>query len=88
MGTDTALSGMKAIREHCGSIGLQQAESTILSFKVQYLFPMKKLGGIWVSDKLLIDEWRKKYISGAMDPAPSTRPEPPLSRRTAAKGRR
>jgi hypothetical protein len=49
---------------------------------------MKKMLGIWVSDKLLIAEWRKGFISGAVDPAPSTRPEPPLSRRAAAKGRR
>ncbi len=88
MGTDTALSGMKAITDHCGAIGLQRTESSILQLRIQYGFPMKKMLGTWVSDKLQIEEWRKKFLSGDVDQAPSIRPEPPLSRRTATRGRR
>jgi hypothetical protein len=74
--------------EHCGAIGLQRTESSILQLKIQYGFPMKKMLGIWVSDKLLIEEWRAKFLSGAVDPAPSMRPEPPLARRMTLKVRR
>jgi hypothetical protein len=88
MGTDTVLSGMKEIMDHCGAIGLQRTESTILQLKTQYGFPMRKMLGIWVSDKLLISEWRRKFVAGEIDPAPSTRPEPPLSRRAASKERK
>lgn len=68
MGTDTALSGMKAIVDYCGSIGLPRTESSIIQLRLQCGFPMKKLLGIWESDKLLIAEWRKKYISGEVEP--------------------
>jgi hypothetical protein len=67
----SALSGMKEIAAHCGAIGLQRTESSIIQLKLQYGFPMKKLLGIWLSDKLLIDEWRKKYISGEVETQPA-----------------
>ena len=65
--TETVLSGMKAITEHCGSIGLPRTEASIIQLKIQYSFPMKKLLGIWESDKVLIAEWRRKYISGEIE---------------------
>ena len=67
MGTGTALSGMKAIREFCGSIGLPRTETSILQLKLQCGFPMKKLLGSWESDKEMIVEWRKKYVQGEIE---------------------
>jgi len=74
MGTGTALSGMKAIREFCGSIGLPRTEASIIQLKLQCGFPMKKLLGNWESDKEMIVEWRKKYVQGEIEASsdPST----------------
>jgi len=38
-------------------------ETTVLSGMKEYGFPMANLLGVWESDKDLIKEWRKKYIS-------------------------
>ena len=64
MGNETALSGMKAIVDYCGTIGLPRTESSVIQLKLQCGFPMKKLLGIWESDKGLIAEWRTKYVAG------------------------
>ncbi len=69
MSNETALSGMKAIMAHCGAIGLPRTESSIIQLKLQYGFPMKKLLGIWESDKNLIADWRKQYIAGEIPEA-------------------
>lgn len=61
---DTVLSGMKAIVDYCASIGLPRTDASIIQLKREYNFPMQKILGIWESDKGLIVEWRKKYISG------------------------
>lgn len=55
---DTALHGMKDIASYT-----HRSESTVLKWIVQAEFPASKVaGGIWVSDKLLIDDWFRSRI--------------------------
>jgi hypothetical protein len=63
MGTETALSGMKAIADYCGVVGLPRTYASITQLINQSRFPARKLLGIWESDKEMIDQWRKKYIT-------------------------
>lgn len=83
----TALSGMTAIRDFCRSINLASAEASVIYMIVSCGFPAKKIGGIWESDKEMIIEWRKKYISGDIKPedkpeekTPQAKPSPVLPR--------
>ena len=71
----TILSGMKAIVEYCGKIGVGRTEATIIQAHQQSGLPMRKLGGIWVSDKVKIDEWLRGFVGG-------TTQAPPLSTRS------
>ena len=76
---ETALSGMKAIVDYCGAIGLPRTESSIIQLKQQCGFPMKKLMGIWESDKELIVAWRKQYIAGEV-----SEPSQPARKKTVS----
>lgn len=67
MGENTALSGMTAIRDFCRSIGLASSEASVIQMIKECGFPAKKLGGIWESDRDIIKEWRRKYISGEVE---------------------
>lgn len=67
MGENTALSGMTAIRDFCRSIGLASSEASVIQMIKECGFPAKKLGGIWESDRDIIKEWRRKYISGDVE---------------------
>jgi predicted DNA-binding transcriptional regulator AlpA len=51
------LSGMKQICAYC-----QYSEVTILQWIRLDRFPATKIGGAWVSDTELVDDWRKKRI--------------------------
>jgi hypothetical protein len=76
MTESTTLSGMKAIVEFCSAIGLARTESTVIQLKNQCGFPMRKLGGIWASDKNAITEWHHDYViaeTGVPQAAPSRR---------------
>ncbi len=57
--SNNRLAGMKAICKH-----LQVSESTALIWHREYLMPIKKLKGIWVTTKSALDEWFEKYITG------------------------
>jgi len=52
-----ALSGMKAICQY-----VNRSESTVLHWIRDLDFPAHKIGGIWESDRNLIDEWRRQQI--------------------------
>jgi len=70
---NTALSGMKAISQHCRSINLASAECSILDMIRNENFPARKLGGVWESDKLLIATWRRnRLLSDAPQEDPPT----------------
>ena len=47
------LDGMKEI---CGYI--HRSESTVLDWTRRLQFPARKEGGIWITDKNLVDDWR------------------------------
>ena len=66
MTEQTALSGIKSITAFCGSIGLPRTDVSILKLQREEGLPMKKLGGIWESDKQAIVDWRKGRLNGAM----------------------
>ena len=51
--SETALHGMKAICEHMG-----KSEKTIRLLVRRYGFPASKIGGEWVSDRQVINDWR------------------------------
>jgi hypothetical protein len=53
----TTLHGMKAI---CAYMG--KSESTILKYIKNEGLPAAKIGGEWVSDRDLVDEWRMQAI--------------------------
>jgi len=54
----TALVGIAAIAQY-----FNRSESTIIRMMQQYPdIPIKKVMGHWESDKLLLDEWRRKLI--------------------------
>jgi hypothetical protein len=55
--SEVALSGMKVISEY-----VRRSPSTVLSWIRELGFPARKIGGIWESDKELIDQWRKDQI--------------------------
>lgn len=76
----TALGGMTAIRDYCRILGLQCSEASIISLIKECGFPARKLGGQWLSDKLLIKSWIVWFISEAKEPEG----EPPqnVSKRT------
>jgi hypothetical protein len=69
----TALSGIKEITAFCGSIGLPRSDVSILKLHHEEGLPMKKLGGIWESDKDLIVEWRKRRINDMTVDKPETK---------------
>jgi len=54
---NTALIGMRAICDY-----VNRSESTVLGLIRHEDFPAKKIGGIWESDKELIDDWRRQQI--------------------------
>ena len=56
--SETALVGMAEISAY-----VQRSEKTVLDIIKNEGFPAKKLGGIWESDTLLIDKWRRKRIN-------------------------
>jgi len=78
----TALSGMKSISLFCRSINLSSSESSIINMIQACDFPARKIGGIWESDKAMIIEWRRRFISGEVTPAAkeNQKPEPPPKR--------
>ncbi|MHC1701504.1 MAG: hypothetical protein AB9900_11055 [Humidesulfovibrio sp.] len=55
--SSTALSGMTAI---CTYVG--RSEKTVLDWIRFEAMPASKIGGVWESDKELIDDWRRKRI--------------------------
>jgi hypothetical protein len=55
----TALSGMKEICYY-----VRRSESTVLQWIRELDFPAKKIGGVWESDRTLVDQWRKEQING------------------------
>lgn len=61
----TALSGMNAIRDYCRSINLASSESSLIKMIKDFGFPARKIGGIWESDKIAINKWRRRYVEGA-----------------------
>lgn len=72
---NTALSGMKAISQHCRAINLASAECSILDMIRNEGFPARKLGGVWESDKLLIATWRRnRLLSDAPPEEPAAAP--------------
>ena len=54
----TSLVGWKEICAYTG-----KSVNTLKKQITKEGFPAKKIGGQWESDKLWIDEWRKKYIN-------------------------
>ncbi len=56
--SETALVGMAEICAY-----MQRSEKTMLDLIKNESFPAKKLGGIWESDTLLADKWRRKRIN-------------------------
>jgi hypothetical protein len=75
MENNTALSGMKAISQHCRAINLASAECSILDMIRNEGFPARKLGGVWESDKLLIATWRRnRLLSDAPQEEPAAAP--------------
>jgi hypothetical protein len=53
------LTGMKEIQKH-----MNLSEATILAWIRRENFPARKLGGIWISDTVVIERWRIKKIEG------------------------
>lgn len=67
---------MTAIRDYCRSINMQSSEVTIIQLIKEEEFPAKKLGGVWESDKDLINGWRKRrLLNGSTEPESSPEPE-------------
>lgn len=56
------LSGMKQITEFVG-----YSETTVLDWIRVYQFPACKIGGSWISESSLIDQWWVKVITGEID---------------------
>jgi|GEM_PF-2247618 len=55
--SETALSGMAEI---CAYV--RRSEKSVLDLIRYSEFPATKIGGIWESDKLMVDEWRRRRI--------------------------
>ena len=59
------LSGMKAISDFCGSLGLPHSPATIIDYKNKYGMPVKKLGNGEKSPLIAhrdeIIRWTKQY---------------------------
>lgn len=53
----TALVGMTEISGY-----MRRSEKTMLDLIRFEGFPARKVGGIWESDRLLADDWRRKRI--------------------------
>lgn len=61
--SSTALSGMTAI---CTYVG--RSEKTVLDWIRLEGLPASKIGGVWESDKSLIDDWRRqRIVAGTRD---------------------
>src|SRR4030042_4911362 len=61
--SETALHGMKEISAYC-----RRSEATIISWIQTRDFPASKIGGgVWESDRGLIDDWRRGQINGGDD---------------------
>lgn len=62
MVTSTALSGMSEICQY-----VRRSHDTVLNWIRTMDFPAKKIGGVWESDRVLIDEWRRGEIQVTRD---------------------
>lgn len=51
------LTGMKAIRAYVG-----RSEATVIDWVRTMGFPAKKISGVWESDTVLVDKWRRNQI--------------------------
>ena len=70
---ETALGGMTAIMDYCRTISMQCSESTIISLIKEEEFPATKVKGQWMSDKLLIKDWRINRIKKSVNQLSDTR---------------
>ena len=61
MQQQTGLSGMNEIAGY-----MRRSAVTILKLIRTQDFPAVKVGGVWESDKGLIDQWRREQITGAV----------------------
>ncbi len=52
------LSGMNEISQY-----VRRSHDTVLNWIRTRDFPAKKIGGVWESDRELIDDWRKGVIT-------------------------
>lgn len=60
----TQLGGFKEIQECCARLGLPSSQASVLDMINFQGLPARKIGGTWIADCGLIDEWRKEYILG------------------------
>lgn len=56
-----ALSGMNEICQY-----VRRSPDTVLNWIRAYDFPAQKIGGVWESDKDLIDQWRREWIRDSL----------------------
>ena len=54
----TALSGMNEICQY-----VRRSPATVLNWIRTRDFPAKKIGGVWESDRVLVDEWKRGLIA-------------------------
>lgn len=55
---ETALVGKKDISRYA-----KRSWQTVKGWIERRKFPAKKIDGIWESDKILVDEWKREQIS-------------------------
>lgn len=54
------LSGMKSICQHLNGI----SEATALKWYRECGLPIRKAGGIWVSNRKKLDQWSAEFVGG------------------------
>ncbi|GAB6113424.1 helix-turn-helix domain-containing protein [Desulfomicrobium salsuginis] len=70
----TNLSGLEEISQYA-----RRSKATVLDWIKNEDFPAAKLGRVWESDRLMIDEWKRERIemsrSKALAPTPHEQPK-------------
>lgn len=59
-GNGFGINGLKGMKEICSHVNM--SETTVLKLIRDTGFPAKKIGGQWISDIMLLEQWRTDIL--------------------------
>jgi predicted DNA-binding transcriptional regulator AlpA len=58
-------TGLQGLKEICAYVG--KSANTVKKLIREAGFPAQQIGGVWESDRMLIDDWRRHEIQKAVN---------------------